>query len=98
MTKQSDDWRDNCNGDSKPIRKRKTYRVHHRTSSFAIVALIMGIIGISLLAIIFGALGMNDARKPGVSGYGMAVTGLILGIIWAIASVVIYVLAVAVSS
>jgi hypothetical protein len=58
-----------------------------RTSGFAIAALVLGIIGflinfLSILAIIFGALGMSHTGKdPALKGRGMAVAGLVLGII-----------------
>jgi len=62
-------------------------RVEQRTSGMAVAALIMGIIGFfitlcSILAIIFGAIGMNETKKsPEIGGHGMAVAGLVLGII-----------------
>jgi len=67
-----------------------------RTSGMAIAALIMGILGLiafgplAILAIIFGAIGIGQANKdPNVKGKGMAVAGLVLGIIavagWVIA-------------
>ena len=60
------------------------------TNGFAIAALILGIIGItfvlnillipSILAIIFGAVGLGKAKKTG-TGRGMSIAGLVLGII-----------------
>jgi len=69
-----------------------------RTSGMAVAALVMGIIGflffgfLSILAIIFGAIGMSQTNKdPNLKGRGMAVTGLVLGIIsiigWVIAMI-----------
>jgi len=53
-----------------------------RTSGMAIAALIMGILGISLLAIIFGGIGISQTGKdPNLKGRGMAVAGLVLGIL-----------------
>jgi len=59
-----------------------------RTSGMAIAALIMGIIGflffglLSILAIIFGAIGLSQTGKdPTLKGRGMATAGLVLGII-----------------
>ncbi len=59
-----------------------------RTSGMAIAALIMGILGfltfgpLAILAIIFGAIGIGQANKdPSLKGKGMAVAGLVLGII-----------------
>ena len=51
-----------------------------RTSGFAITALVLGILGISLLAIIFGAIAIHQTGKdPYLSGKGMAIAGLVLG-------------------
>ena len=54
----------------------------------AVASLVLGVLGISLLAIVFRVLGMEHAKKPGAKGYGMTVAGFALGIIWAIVSVV----------
>jgi uncharacterized membrane protein YvbJ len=57
------------------------------TSSFSIVSLVTGILGLfinplSILAIIFGALGISQTNKnPNLKGHGMAVAGLVLGIV-----------------
>ena len=66
-----------------------------KTSGFAIAALVIGIIGIlfsfswyiffigiplDALAIIFGGIGLAHAKK-GYKGRGMAIAGLVLGII-----------------
>ena len=67
----------------------RTYQpemVSERTSGMAVAALVLGIIGLlinilSILAIIFGAVGMNQTGKPGVKGRGMAVAGLVLGVV-----------------
>ncbi|MBA7578872.1 hypothetical protein ES708_20738 [subsurface metagenome] len=59
-----------------------------KTSGFAIAALVMGIVGViffgplAILAIIFGAIGISQIGKdPSLKGRGMAVAGLVLGII-----------------
>jgi hypothetical protein len=65
----------------------------------AIAALIMGIVAfiffgpLAILAIIFGAIGINQTNKdPNLKGKGMAVAGMVLGIIgiagWVIALIV----------
>jgi uncharacterized membrane protein YvbJ len=70
-----------------------------RTSGMAIAALIMGIVAfiffgpLAILAIIFGAIGINQTNKdPNLKGKGMAVAGMVLGIIgiagWVIALIV----------
>lgn len=53
-----------------------------RTSGLAIASLVLGIIGLSLFAIIFGAIAMNQIGKdPAIGGRGLAIAGLVLGII-----------------
>jgi hypothetical protein len=53
-----------------------------RTSGLAIASLITGILGISLLAIIFGGIALNQiGNDPNLSGKGLAIAGLVLGII-----------------
>lgn len=57
-----------------------------RTSGAAIASLICGILGCipvitSLLAIILGFVGLGATSKPGVTGRGLAIGGLLLGIL-----------------
>jgi hypothetical protein len=57
-----------------------------RTNVPAIVSLICGILGCipfitSLVAIILGIVGIKSANQPGTGGKGMAIAGLILGIL-----------------
>lgn len=58
------------------------------TNGLAIAALICGIVSLLVLpilfgplAIIFGAIGMAQTKQRGERGYGMAVAGLVIGII-----------------
>jgi hypothetical protein len=70
-----------------------------RTSGMSIAALILGILGIisfwplSILAIIFGAIGISQINKdPSLKGKGMAMAGLVMGIVaiavWILVAVV----------
>ncbi|HEU0031944.1 MAG TPA: DUF4190 domain-containing protein [Kofleriaceae bacterium] len=71
-------------------------------NGLAIAGMVLGIIGLvlfwvpflswvlALLAIVFGAIGMNKAKRV-MRGKGMAMTGLILGIITMIAGVAFFV-------
>jgi hypothetical protein len=59
-----------------------------RTNGFGITALVLGIIGILVaqfilgpLAIIFGGVGIGFANKNNGSGKGLAIAGLVLGIV-----------------
>jgi uncharacterized protein DUF4190 len=59
------------------------------TSGFAVAAMVLGILGLvssccsfgvfSVLAVIFGHLGLNETKNGGKSGQGMAVAGLVMG-------------------
>jgi hypothetical protein len=66
------------------------------TSGLAITALVLGIIGGAIFAVLFGHLALNDIKATGKDGRGMAIAGLVLGyiqtafwvlvIIWVIAA------------
>lgn len=49
------------------------------TNGFAIASLITGLLGLSLLAVIFGHTAGNQIQKSGEGGAGMAAGGLVLG-------------------
>ena len=74
------------------------------TNGLAIASLPLGIIGLILypffvcavLATIFGAIGMKQARERSQGGRGLGIAGLVLGIIGIVAGVAIWI-AVAVS-
>jgi uncharacterized membrane protein YvbJ len=69
-----------------------------RTSGMAVASLILGILGISILAIIFGAIGISQTNKdPNLKGKGLAIAGLVLGIIGMV-GVVFWIIAAAVWS
>jgi len=57
-------------------------------NGLAVAALIFGIIGASVIGLIFGILGLRKAKQTG-TGKGMAVTGLVLSILWLIAQIVL---------
>ena len=57
-----------------------------RTSGAAIASLILGIIGCiplltGILAVILGAVGLSATKKPNVGGRGLAIAGLVLGLV-----------------
>src|SRR5688572_4588771 len=60
-----------------------------QSNGLAITALIMGILscipGVGFLAILFGALGMGKAKDPRIGGKGLAIVGIVLGLIGIIA-------------
>ena len=49
------------------------------TNAFAIVALVLGLMGISLLAVIFGHISLRQINRTGERGRAMALAGTILG-------------------
>ena len=49
------------------------------TNAFALTSMILGILGGSVLAIIFGHLAKAQIRRTGEKGEGMATAGLVLG-------------------
>jgi uncharacterized membrane protein HdeD (DUF308 family) len=77
-------------------------RAKHHVKTVAVTSLITGIISVcssplaffgipelfSLFAIISGVVGMRQSNRLGVKGYGMAMTGMILGIFGLILSIV----------
>jgi hypothetical protein len=69
--------------------------VSAKTNGLAIASLILGIVGISIVAIILGHISLSQIKKTGEQGRGMALAGTILGyvgfvitIIWVIVAVV----------
>jgi hypothetical protein len=57
-----------------------------RSNVFAILSLVFGLLLCipfitNILAIIFGAVGISKSKQPGASGKGMAIAGIILGVI-----------------
>ncbi|MCL2150111.1 MAG: DUF4190 domain-containing protein [Dehalococcoidia bacterium] len=56
--------------------------IARRTNGFAIAALVLGLVGMSPLAIIFGVLSLKQiGQDPNLDGRGMAIAGLVLGIL-----------------
>jgi hypothetical protein len=70
-----------------------------RTDGMSIAAMVCGIVGVllpgsgiilSILAIIFGGVGMGrTSRNPELKGKGMAITGLVLGIVGLLVTVLV---------
>lgn len=92
----------NCKGCGMPFTMEGTTLEASGTSNgFCVASLVLGIIGIpasctvipAILAIIFGAVGINQLSKRGVEGggKGMAIAGIVLGIIGCIFAMMYYV-------
>ena len=52
------------------------------TNGMAIASLITGILGINLLAWIFGGIALSQIKRTGQNGRGMALAGIVLGVLW----------------
>lgn len=60
-----------------------------RTNGFAIASLVLGLVGGTWVAILFGYLAKSQIRRTGESGDGMATAGLVLGYISLVVVVVL---------
>ncbi|WPO87304.1 DUF4190 domain-containing protein [Herbiconiux sp. KACC 21604] len=64
-----------------------------KTNVLAIVSLVISILGFNVIAIILGAIALNQIKKTGESGRGLAIAGIIIGaisiVIWIIAIIAI---------
>jgi hypothetical protein len=63
------------------------------TDGFAIAALVLGLLGSSVLALIFGLVALSRIKKSGKAGRGMAVAGVALGGAWLAAAAIVVPLA-----
>ncbi len=52
-----------------------------KTNVLAIVSLVISILGFNLIAIILGAIALNQIKKTGENGRGLAIAGIIIGAI-----------------
>ncbi|MBO9522202.1 MAG: DUF4190 domain-containing protein [Nocardioidaceae bacterium] len=59
------------------------------TNGFAIASLVFGIIGGCLLGLIFGIVALNQIKKNGQQGRGMAIAGIVLSVLWFLVIVVL---------
>jgi Domain of unknown function (DUF4190)/Protein of unknown function (DUF2510) len=67
------------------------------TNGMAIASLVLGLLWgyglLSILAIIFGAIGMKQTGERNQSGRGLAIAGLVLGIVGAVIALVVIIAA-----
>lgn len=52
-----------------------------KTNVLAIVSLVISILGFNVIAIILGAIALNQIKKTGENGRGLALAGVIIGAI-----------------
>jgi Domain of unknown function (DUF4190)/Septum formation len=71
--------------------------VQRGTNGFAIAALIFGIIGGAVLGFIFGFIALNQIKKNGQGGRGMAIAGLVLSGLWTLFVVAVVIIAITTS-
>ena len=60
------------------------------TNGLAIAALVTGIVGVSLVAVILGHMAISQINKTGQQGKGMAIAGLVLGYLGMLFGIIIF--------
>jgi hypothetical protein len=68
------------------------------TNTLAILALIFGVLGGTILPIIFGHIARSQIRRTGESGWGLALAGLILGYLSSAVVLILIIAAIAVAA
>ncbi|QCB99009.1 DUF4190 domain-containing protein [Arthrobacter sp. PAMC25564] len=68
--------------DRSPLQRHPAPQASDRTNIFALTSMILGFLGGTVLAIIFGHVAKSQIRRTGERGTGMATAGLILGYFW----------------
>lgn len=66
-----------------------------RTNGLSIASLVTGVLGLSLIAVIFGHIALNQINRTREEGRGLAIAGLVLGYVGIAGWVVFWVLFVA---
>ena len=69
-----------------------------RTNTLALLALIFGVLGGTILPIIFGHIARSQIRRTGESGWGLALAGLILGYLSSAVVLILIIAAIAVAA
>jgi Domain of unknown function (DUF4190)/Septum formation len=62
---------------------------NNSTNGFAIVSLVLGIIGGAVLSAIFGFLALAKIKRTGQRGRGMAIAGIVLSGVWVVVLVIV---------
>ncbi|NHA69894.1 DUF4190 domain-containing protein [Phycicoccus flavus] len=55
---------------------------HGGTNGFAIASLVLGLLGVILLSVVFGIVALQQIRRRGQDGRGLAIAGLVLSALW----------------
>ncbi|WP_232662254.1 DUF4190 domain-containing protein [Pseudonocardia sp. TRM90224] len=67
------------------------------TNGLAIAALVLGIIGVTLLSIIFGFIALSQIKRTGQGGRGLAIAGLVISAVWVVGVVLLLVVGAAIT-
>ena len=67
-----------------------------KTNVLAIVSLVISILGFNIIAIILGAIALNQIKKTGENGRGLALAGVIIGAISLVIGIIIVIASVAI--
>lgn len=62
------------------------------TDGYSVAALVLGLLGFNVLAVIFGIVGLSRTADGRRSGRGMAIAGIVLGSLWFVGLVLLIVL------
>jgi hypothetical protein len=76
-------------------RPASTLPVLQPTNALAIVALVMSLVGVSLLAIVFGHVALSQIARTGERGRGMAMAALLISYLLLVVTVIILVVSAA---
>lgn len=61
-----------------------------KTNGLAIAALVLSLVGCSLLGVIFGGIAISQINKGQGSGKGLAIAGLVIGIIGFLGTILLW--------
>jgi hypothetical protein len=71
--------------DPTPVPPAPPVPINPATSGFAIAALVLSLVGGAILGVVFGILALNDIKKTGKQGRGMAIAGIVIGAVASVA-------------
>lgn len=69
-----------------------------KTNVLAIVTLVTGLLGICLIPLALGFVSLNQIKKTGDKGRGMAITGMVATVVWTVIGIIVGVVSAASSS
>jgi peptidyl-prolyl cis-trans isomerase B (cyclophilin B) len=69
-----------------------------KTNVLAIVSLVISILGFNVIAIILGAIALNQIKKTGENGRGLALAGIIIGAISLVLGIILIIVAVGIAA